>query len=71
MPYLLIADTLSEMLGHPLEAFESAILANAHSFILVHNHSPAIGRPGTHEGRYNTHRRNETERKNTENPIKR
>jgi DNA repair protein RadC len=38
MLYLLIEATLSEMLVHPREVFKSAILANAHSFILVHNH---------------------------------
>lgn len=35
---VLAIGTLSEMLVHPREVFKSAILANAHSFILVHNH---------------------------------
>ena len=35
---VLAIGTLSEVLVHPREVFKSAILANAYSFILVHNH---------------------------------
>lgn len=36
---------LSEMIVHPREVFKSAILANAHSIILVHNHPSGDEKP--------------------------
>jgi len=36
---VLAIGSLTEVLVHPREVIKSAILANAHSFILVHNHS--------------------------------
>jgi DNA repair protein RadC len=42
---VLAIGTLSQVLVHPREVIKSAILANAHSFILVHNHPSGDQQP--------------------------